>query len=117
MAAIWNEIILEWEGETYNVRPTIDFLNHLEQGAGSSLSAMLVRLMQSDLPSGKACELISKTLNYAGAKTTPEGIFAATGGVGVDIVQAAKVILMGCMPAPQDDKPKKKAVRKTAKKK
>lgn len=116
MAAIWNEIILDWEGETYNVRPTIDFLNHLEQGSGSSLTHLLIRLGNNDLPSGKACELISKTLNYAGAKTTPEDVFLATGGVNVDMMQAAQIILVGCMPAPQDDKPKKKATRKKASK-
>lgn len=117
MAAIWNEIILDWEGETYNVRPSIDFLNHLEQGNGSSISMMLVRLGRGDLPSGKACELISKTLNYAGANVTPDDVFEKTGGIGIDIISAAQVILMGCMPAPQEEAPKKKVAKKPTQKK
>lgn len=116
MAAIWSDIQLEWGGEEYTIRPTIKFLNYLEQDSGSSLSSMLVRLGKSDLPSGKACELISRTLNYAGAKVTPEDVFEKTGGIGIEVISAAQVILMGCMPAPQDDTPKKKAVKKKASK-
>ena len=116
MAAIWNEIVLDWDGETYNVRPSIDFLNHLEQGSGSSLSMMLVRLGRGDLPTGKACELIAKTLNYAGAKVSPEDVFEKTGGIGIEIISSAQVILMGCMPAPQEETTsKKKATKKKAK--
>ena len=113
MAAIWNEIILEWDGETYNIRPTIDFLNHLEQERGASLSSMFVRLNNNDLPSGKACQIIARTLTYAGAKdVTAEKIFSETGGIGASIMAAVQTILIGCMPAPQDDGTKKKAVKK-----
>tara|TARA_R110000824_G_scaffold183072_1_gene364090 strand:+ start:3676 stop:4035 length:360 start_codon:yes stop_codon:yes gene_type:complete len=119
MAAIWNEIVLEWEGEEYTVRPSINFLNHLEQEGGTSLSAMLVRLGKGDLPTGRACQLIARTLTYAGCKgVTPETVFSETGGIGANIIMAAQTILLGCMPAPQDDgAAKKKVTRKTAKKK
>lgn len=115
MAAIWNEISLEWDGEVYTIRPSINFLNHLEQGNGSSLSAMLIRLGRGDLPTGKACELISKAFNYAGASVTPEDVFTKTGGIGIEIISLAQGILLGCMPAPQDEQPKKKVTRKKAK--
>lgn len=118
MAAIWNEIVLEWEGETFNVRPTIDFLNHLEQDRGASLSAMFLRLNQNDLPSGKVCQLIARTLTYAGAKdVTAEKVFAKTGGIGGDVISAAQTILIGCMPAPQDGDTKKKVTKKKNNKK
>ena len=119
MAAIWNEIVLEWDDETFNVRPSINFLNHLEQDSGTSLSAMLVRLGRGDLPTGRACQLIARTLTYAGCKdVTPELVFSKTGGIGSDIISAAQTILLGCMPAPQDDgTAKKKVTPKTAKKK
>lgn len=117
MAAIWNDISLDWEGETYTVRPSISFLNHLEQDSGSSLSAMLVRLGKGDLPTGRACQLIARTLTYAGAKdVNAEKVFAETGGIGVDIISAAQVILIGCMPAPQGEKTSKKKVTKKTKK-
>lgn len=118
MAAIWNEIVLEWEGETFNVRPSINFLNHLEQDSGASLSAMLVRLGKGDLPTGRACQLIARTLTFAGCKgVTPESVFSETGGIGANIIMAAQTILLGCMPAPQDDGTvKKKVTRKKAKK-
>lgn len=112
MAAIWNDIELEWDGETYTVKPTIEFLNHIEQGNGSSLSSMLMRMGQGDLPAGRACELVAKTLNYAGAKVTAEEIFKETGGLRVELLRAAQVILIGCMPAPQETGTKKKAVKK-----
>jgi hypothetical protein len=80
MAAIWTDITLEWDGEEYTVRPTMELINLLEQGEGRSLSRMFIRLNQQDLPSSVACDLIAKVLRYGGADVTAEDVFAKTGG-------------------------------------
>jgi hypothetical protein len=103
MASIWNEIELTWDGETYTVRPSMEFINHLEQGNGHSLSALYMRLVNRDLPSGIACELIAKTLAWAGADVTAEQVFEATGGgMSPVMVQSASTILVGVMPKGKD---------------
>lgn len=101
MAAIWSDIEIQFQGETYTVRPTMQFLNYIEQIEGCSLSKMLIRMTQQDLPSGLACELIARTLTYAGRKTTGEEVFAETSGIGAEVVTLAGAIIVGCMPTPK----------------
>lgn len=114
MAKIWSDIELTWQDETYTVRPTLDFINYLEQDDGCSLSKMFIRMTKQDLPSGLACKLIAKSLNYAGAKVTAEEIYEETSGVGMEVITLAGTILMGCQPAPKNQ-PKTTAKKKTTK--
>lgn len=112
MASIWNDIEIEWAGEVYTVRPTFEFINHLERKDGRSISKMYQRAFNKDLPSGAACEIIADTINWAGrsdrnhATVTPEDIYAATSG-GMDTTAAtlASTILIALMPSPKDDGP------------
>lgn len=116
MASIWNEIVLTWEGETYTVRPTMEFINHLEQGEGRSLAKLFTRLVNHDLPSSVACELIAKTLTWAGAKVTTEEVYGATaGGVSASAITMASNILVGVMPK-GDGPVKKKPTPRTPRK-
>lgn len=106
MAKIWDDIEIDWQGDTYKVRPTMDFINHLEQGEGRSISKLFQRTMQQDLPSGAACELIAKTLQYAGADVSAEDVFMETqGGIDKVAVTLATQILLACMPKPKDPPP------------
>ena len=110
MAKIWNEIELKWNNETYVITPTLAFINHLEQGEGRSLSNLFIRLVNKDLPSSVACELIGKTLRWAGADVSDEDIYEATsGGISVTAIELASTILVGVMPKPKDEAPKKQA--------
>lgn len=105
---IWNDIEIEWEGQKYTVRPTLSFINTLEQGQGRSLSNVLIRMSQGDLPSGIACELIAKTLNTAGVEATAEDVFIATGGIGEKIMELTASIIMACLPEPKEAGEQKK---------
>lgn len=106
MARIWDDIEIEWEGESYTVRPTLKFINFLEQEEGRSISKLFVRMQQRDLPSGVACELIAKTLQFAGAEVTAEEVFEETsGGIDMTAVTLASKILIACMPKPKDPPP------------
>lgn len=117
MAKIWQDIEIEWDGEVYTVRPSMEFINHLESKDGRSLSKLFIRMMKQDLPSVAACEVIADTLKYAGAEVTAEDVFAETsGGVDATAMGLASTILTACMPAPKDppqtDNKKKSATRK-----
>lgn len=106
MARIWDDIEIEWDGEAYTVRPTMEFINRIQQKDGMSISKLFVRARNGDLPSGAACELIACTLQYAGAEVTPEDVFEATGG-GIDktAVSLAVKIMLACMPKSKDPAP------------
>ena len=118
MASIWNDIEIDWQGETYTVRPTMEFINHLERKDGRSVSKMYQRLMAKDLPSGAACELIADTITWAGGEAKPSEVFAETmGGMDATAVNLAANILIALMPAPKDEPgkaapAKKKSARK-----
>ena len=119
MAAIWNDIEIEWDGETYTVRPTMEFINHLERKDGRSVSKMYQRLMAKDLPSGAACELIADTINWAGGDAKAGDVFAETmGGMDATAVNLAASILIALMPAPKEEpgKPSAPAKKKSPRK-
>lgn len=102
MASIWNDIQVEWQGDVYTIRPTLDLINYLERDEGCSLSKMVVRLYNQDLPSAAACKVVAKTLTYTGCRVSAEEVFAATnGGVGGELVNMATAILLSCMPQPK----------------
>jgi hypothetical protein len=111
MAKIWSDIEIDFQGKTHKVRPDLNFINHLEQGRGNSISMIFYRASQGDLPSGQACQIIATTINYAIANSkatesakaksviTAEDVFVETGGgVGVEIVKLVQIILTACMP-------------------
>jgi hypothetical protein len=108
MAKIWNDIDITWLGESYSIRPTIAFINMLEQGDGMSLSKMLGRALQQDLPVGLACELIARTLRHAGVSVNAENVYMEAGGLSADLIIMATSILIGCMPSDKDADTKKK---------
>lgn len=102
MAAIWQDIEIKWQGDTYTVRPTLDLINYLERDEGCSLSNLIIRMFNKDLPSAAACKVIAKTLTFAGCRTSADEVFEQTnGGIGGDLVSMASVILLACMPRPK----------------
>jgi len=106
MSRIWDDIEIEWQGDTYTVRPTMEFINRIQQKDGMSISKLFVRARNGDLPSGAACELIAAALQYAGADVSAEEVFEETGG-GIDktAVSLAVKIMLACMPKPKDPAP------------
>lgn len=102
MAGIWRDVEIEWQGEHYRVRPDLDMISYLERKPGRSISQMVVRLANNDLPSAAACELIADVINFAGGRVTAEEVYEETGGVGVVVVGLANTILDALMPAPKE---------------
>lgn len=123
MASIWNDIEIEFKGKTYRVRPSLSFINRIEQGPGNSITMLYHRASQGDMPTGKACEIILLVLLTADpdAQYTIEDVFEETGGVGIEILQLVQTILLACLPTPKETaatrNAKKKSSTKTGSKK
>ena len=107
MAAIWNNIKFEWDDETIEVRPTLNFINKIEQKQGSSLSLLLPRMQNGDLPMGVSCHVLGTTLREANIAITDEEIFERIMELGPKLGTLVGTIIAGCIPMPKDVKPGK----------
>lgn len=120
MASIWNDIEIGYKGKTYKVRPSLNFINQLEQGRGNSITMLYYRLTQGDLPTGRACEVIALVINFADPDrkepVTAEDVLEETGGVGTNIMALLQTILLACLPE-QKETPTTTAAKKKPKKK
>lgn len=120
MASIWNDIEIGYKGKTYKVRPSLNFINQLEQGRGNSITMLYYRLSQGDLPTGKACEVIALVINFADPDrkepVTAEDVLEETGGVGPVIMALLQTILMACLPEQKENKTTAAAKKKSGKK-
>lgn len=101
---IWKNIEIEWKGELFTIRPDLEFMNHIEQRDGMSVGKMIIRSSNGDMPTSTACDLVARTLAYAGADVTPGDIFEATGGLSSELMEMASQILSACMPQPNAKK-------------
>jgi len=81
MSAIYEEIVLGWEGKEYTVRPDYRMVQRIEASRPAGLGISIVRLI-TELegpypPVTQVGEVVSMMLQSAGAKTaTPERVFA-----------------------------------------
>lgn len=114
MAGIWQNIEITWQGEAYNVRPDMDLINEIESKHGASLTGLLVRLQNKDLPSSLACHVIACVLRKAGLQVDANTVYAETGGIGAEAITIVQTILIACLPMPKDAKPAKPAARVAA---
>lgn len=109
MAIIWNDIYLKWKGKEYTVRPTLTFINHLEQRPNHSLSNMIVAAANNKLGTVACAEIVFDTLKYAGADVeTVEEVWESFGGVGSGLTGSAHSILTACLPQPKEGEGAKK---------
>ena len=115
MASIWNDIEIDFKGKTYRVRPSLNFINRLEQGPGNSITMLYHRASQGDLPTGKACEIILLVILAADpeAEFTIEDVFEETGGIGVGILGIVQQILLACLPTPKETAATRNAKKKS----
>lgn len=107
--SVFKDIEIEWKGESYKVRPSMQLIFDLESVQGSSLTGFANRAANNDAPVSVAYEYVAKTLRHAGVKdVTSEKIFEDVGGVRIEIVQMAMQIVFACLN--MDDDAKKKPV-------
>lgn len=78
MAAIYQEIEIEWEGKTYKVTPTYRMIQRIEQTI--SITHLAAKLGAGEAPLSQLADLLSIALREAGCKSDSakaEEIFAA----------------------------------------
>lgn len=81
MSAIYEEIVLAWEGEEYTVQPDYRMVQRIEASKPSGLGISIVRLL-TDLetahpPVSQVSDVVSLMLRSGGAKKAmPEDVFA-----------------------------------------
>jgi hypothetical protein len=66
VAAIYQEIEIEWEGKAYKVRPSYKLVQRLEQSI--SISSLSWRCDNGEAPLSQLCDLLSMVLRAAGCK-------------------------------------------------
>ena len=120
MAAIWNEIEIQWLGESYKIRPSIEFINHLEQRKGHTLPNLVLQLTNGNLGAATCSLIIADALNYAGVEVSADDVFQEFSGVSREIFDCAYIIVASCLPQPRvvesaGDVKKKTTRRKAAK--
>ena len=107
--SVFRDIEIEWKGESYTVRPSMQLIFDLESVQGSSLTGFANRAAKNDAPVSVAYEYVAKTLRHAGVKdVTSESIFEDVGGVRIEVINMALQIVMACLNL--DDDAKKKPV-------
>lgn len=115
MASIWKDIEIDFKGKTYKVRPSLTFINQLEQGNGNSIQMTYYRATQGDLPSVRACEIICTVLKTADPDldVTVEDVFEETGAVGAELTTNVISVLLACLPTPKETKTTTNAKKKS----
>ena len=74
MSAVFKEITLQWNSETFRVKPTMDLLNQIEQKV--SLSSVAYRIANGDPPLTQLATIIAAFLRAGGCKkVTSEDVY------------------------------------------
>jgi hypothetical protein len=74
MAAVFRELILNWKGSEYRVKPTMGILNRIEQDI--SLSVLAFKITSGNPPLSQLATVFAHFLNAAGAKdVTSEDVY------------------------------------------
>lgn len=103
---IWKDIEIEYKGETYTVKPTLELINKLEQRDGCSLTSLMMRAAKADIPSSISAIIIATVVNHAGGKTTPEQVYQELGGISIELSRIAADIIIACLPQPKTSEKK-----------
>lgn len=74
MSAVFRELVLNWQGTEYRVKPTMAILNRIEQDI--SLSVLAYRITSGQPPLSLLATVIAHFLNAGGAKdVTAEDVY------------------------------------------
>jgi hypothetical protein len=106
--SVFKDIEIDWKGETYKVRPSMQLIFDLESVQGSSLTGFATRAAQNDAPVSVAYQYVAKTLRHAGVtNVTAESIFEDVGGIRMEVVNMALQIVVACLNLDKEDTKKK----------
>ena len=119
MGAVFRELELKWEGETYRVKPTMALLNRVEQDV--SLATLAYRASKGDLPVSHLATALAAFLREAGCKVSAEDVYSELAQAEPQMIQEAiSLVIQAAFPqtgkreAPAKPKKRKKAPTKSS---
>jgi len=124
MAAVFEELVINWNGKEYRVVPTMRLINRIEQEV--SLSNIAQRILCGRAPLSHIAVAVAIILNSAGAGVSSEEVYAElmTGDAGaagdlMNVILAAVFPQLGKVLAPEEEEvlPEKGQSEKKAKQK
>jgi hypothetical protein len=98
MAAVFEEVILEWEGQEYRVTPTYRMIQRIEQDV--SIAGISQRLAEGNPPMSHIASVVGVLLRAGGAQVEDEDVYAqmlTELGPG-DITALAEVVVSAFVP-------------------
>jgi len=78
MAAIWRDIVIDWQGSTYTVRPTMAIINAVQQVQGGGIHSQIERMAQRDISSAVMAHVIAVVLSASGRPSTAEEVYLSS---------------------------------------
>jgi len=73
MAAIYEEVRINWDGEEYKITPTYRMIQQIEQNI--SIAGVSARIASGNPPISHMAEIIAILLRNAGAKVSPDKVY------------------------------------------
>lgn len=104
MAAIYEEIVLAWDGEDYTIQPDFRMVQRIE-ARGISILGVCHRIERGDPPTSQVAEIIAHMLKSGGAKrATPERVYEhlAARADAEEWSRICTAIIMGFIPQEPD---------------
>lgn len=74
MSAVYQDILLEWKGVEYTIKPSMRLMQDIEQKF--SISRVAHRITQGDAPLSHMAAIVGAMLRSAGAEVTDDEVFA-----------------------------------------
>lgn len=74
MSAVYDEVVLQWDGEEHTVHPSYRMIQAIES-QGISIIGLSNRLIQGEPPMSQVSFVIAHMLRSAGVKVKPEDVY------------------------------------------
>lgn len=115
MAAVYQDIKLEWKGEEYTVRPTMRLMQDIEQKF--SISRVANRIIQGDVPLSHMAAIVGVMLRSANCQVTDDDVFMELMQGDSDTIQSMAIgLISAAFPVKPGQAGNVKAPAKAAKK-
>jgi len=100
MSAVFRNVQLAWDGKTYEVKPTMQLLNKIENRV--SLAALVRGLSSDSPPLSHLAYVVGEFLRAAGARVEDDEVYRelVTGDV-AELLTMRDAILMAIFPEPK----------------
>lgn len=92
MAAVYQDILLEWKGVEHTIKPSMRLLQDIEQKF--SISRVAHRLATGDVPLSHMASIVGIMLRSAGAEVTDDDVFSELMQGDAQVVQDMAIALI-----------------------